>query len=79
MSEAPLPVVVTCGERAVFHLLESSMPAGELTRALALYLGVALPAAAPFWRDAAGERALDPALPIGAQVPPDAEIELRPL
>jgi hypothetical protein len=77
----PLPVIVTCGERAVCHAVDPDLPAGELAAALRLYLGPpgALLApggpVTPVWRAAEGPRPLDPALPLGAQVPPEAEID----
>jgi hypothetical protein len=78
-AEPSLPLVVTCGERAVCHAVDATLPAGELAGVLALYLGSGTPPPSRLvWRSAEGPRALDPALPIGSQVPPDAEIELGP-
>lgn len=80
MSEDPLSVVVTCGERAVCHAVDPRVPAGELVREIALYLGpLAVPRTVPFWRTSEGSHPLDPTIPIGVQVPADAEIDLRPL
>ena len=90
MKDASLSLVVTCGERAVCHVVDSSLPAGELARELALYFSpLALAASAPappctlavsgaelVWRSEGGPRRLDPGAPIGAQVPPEAEIDL---
>lgn len=71
-------MVVTCGERAVCHAIDPRLPAGELARVLALYLGPAAPPPLSLvWRSDDGPRALDPALPIGHQVPPDAEIDFQ--
>lgn len=76
MAEPFLPVVVTCGERSVCHAVDPAMPAGELAAALALYLGATPRVGAPVWRSAEGPRALDPRLPLGSQIPPDAEIDI---
>ena len=68
-------MVVTCGERCVCHAVDPALPAGELAAALALYLG-GVPAGLPVWRSAEGPRLLDPSLPLGSQIPPDAEIDI---
>ena len=78
MSEPSIPVVVTWGERAVCHAVDPGLPAGELARALALYLDQAVPPTGSLvWRSDAGPRPLDLTLPIGMQVPPDAEIDFQ--
>ena len=75
MSEASLALVLTCGERTVCHLVEPSAPVGELRSLVALYFAPhAVPEGPLFARAGEEERVLDPALPIGEQVPPDAEI-----
>jgi len=75
VSEASLTLVLTCGERVVCHLVEPSAPAGELPALVGLYFAPHTVPSGPL-RVRAGEEeiVLDPALPIGQQVPPDAEI-----
>lgn len=75
---ATLPLVVVRGERAVFHLLDPAVLAGELPARLALYfepLGQA--AEGLVWNAHDGPRPLDPDRGIGEQVPPEAEVEIR--
>ena len=75
MSERELPLVVTCGERVICHLVDPDALAGELPAIVALYFAPHAVGEAPLRaRSADGERVLDPALPIGEQVGPDAEI-----
>lgn len=57
------------------HAVDPDLPAGELAAALRLYLGPPGASAAPVWRAAGGPKPLDPALPLGDQVPPEAEID----
>ncbi len=76
MAEPSLAVIVTRGERAVCHTVDPGLPAGELAGALTLYLGAAPAAAVLVWRSESGPRALDPSLPLGEQIPPDAEIDI---
>lgn len=77
MSEGPLALVFTCGERAVCHLVDPAAPAGEVSERVALYFAPAIaPAGALVWRAEGGPRPLDPARPIGEQVPAEAEIEI---
>lgn len=74
-----LPLIVTWGERAVYHAVAPDTPAGELPGLLALYLGDADGAArVPVRIVPEGELPLDPDLPIGGQVDPETEIGLRP-
>jgi hypothetical protein len=77
VSEASLSLLLTNGERVVCHLVEPSTPAGELSALVDLYFAPHPVASGPL-RARAGdlEIRLDPALPIGEQVPPDAEIHL---
>ena len=75
MSESKLTLVLACGERGVCHLIEPEALAGELPGLVDLYFapGTVLPA--PLRARVAGaEIELDPHLPIGDQVAPDAEI-----
>ena len=73
-----LPLVFILGERAVAHAVDPATPAGELPGLLALYLGAAPGSSSSLvCRLPDGERCLDPALAIGEQVEPDAEIDLR--
>jgi hypothetical protein len=75
---ATLPLIVVRGERAVFHLLDPAIPAGELPGRLALYFEPAgLVPARLVWNSVDGPRPLDPGRGIGEQVPPEAEIEIR--
>ena len=77
MRDSSLSLVVTCGERAVCHAVDPAIPAGELVRELALYFSPSVPLAAQLlWRSEGGPRPLDLGAPIGAQVPPEAEIDL---
>lgn len=70
-----LPLVFVVGERAVCHAVDPRCRAGELGPALALYFAPGtLPGDRLAWLREDGPRALDPALPIGDQVPADAEI-----
>lgn len=57
------------------HVVDPDLPAGELAAVLSLYLGLRGDLPGPVWRSATGPRLLDPALPLGAQVPPEAEID----
>lgn len=78
MGAATLPLIVVRGERAVFHLLDPAMPAGELPGRLALYFEPRGSAAAELvWISDDGPRPLDPGRGIGEQVPPEAEVEIR--
>lgn len=79
MSSADLPLVIICGERAVFHLIDPDVPAGELLARFDLYFepGLALGGRA-VWNSSEGSLPLDPGRTIGEQVPADAEIEIRP-
>lgn len=75
MSDASLALVLTCGERVVCHLIQPTALAGELPALVELYFAPHAVAAGPLRARASGaEIELDPALPIGDQVPPDAEI-----
>lgn len=75
MSDAKLALVLACGERTVCHLVEPSALAGELPGLVELYFAPGSVAAGPLRARTAGvEIELDPALPIGDQLPPDAEI-----
>lgn len=78
MGTATLPLIVVRGERAVFHLLDPAVPAGELPGRLALYFepGGRAPARL-VWNSVDGPRPLDPGRGIGDQVPPEAEVEMR--
>jgi len=70
-----LPLVFVRGERAVCHVIDASLPAGEISRAVELYFAPDVsPSGVPLWRSSSGDRPLDPAVAIGAQVPADAEI-----
>lgn len=69
----------TLGERAVCHAVDREATLDEVRASLAVYFLVdeeAVPNAL-IWLSPRGPRKLDPALPIGRQVPRDAEIELR--
>lgn len=78
MTEGSLPLVFTCGERAVCHLVDPAAPARDLEARVALYFAPAVvPAGGLVWRSSDGARPLDPARPIGDQVPAEAEIELQ--
>lgn len=75
MSEASLALVLTCGERVVCHLIEPSALASELPALVELYFAPQAVTPGPLRARSAGEEIeLDPGLPIGEQVPPDAEI-----
>ncbi len=75
MSDAKLALVLACGERMVCHLVEPSALAGELPGLVELYFAPGDVAVGPLRARSAGiDIELDPALPIGDQVPPDAEI-----
>lgn len=66
------------GERAVFHLVDAGLPAGELPARLGLYLEPhRAPADRLIWISPQGPRLLDPRRTIGEQIPPEAEIEIR--
>ncbi|HWC06229.1 MAG TPA: hypothetical protein VG799_03160 [Gemmatimonadota bacterium] len=78
MGAATLPLIFVRGERAVFHVLDPALPAGELPGRLALYFeppGVSR--ARLVWNSDDGPRPLDPGRRIGEQVPPEAEVEIR--
>lgn len=78
MGAATLPLIFVHGERAVFHLLDPSLPVGELPGRLALYFEPAAVARARLvWNSDDGPRPLDPGRGIGEQVPPEAEVEIR--
>ena len=80
MTAATLPLVVLLGERAVCHLVDPDTPAAELPGLLALYLGVSASSLhALARRDGDVLHPLDPALPVGAQLAADAEVELHPV
>lgn len=75
MSETSLVLVLTCGERTVCHLVEPSAPVGQLRDLVALYFAPHPVPDGPLCARARGEElVLDSALPIGEQLPPDAEI-----
>jgi hypothetical protein len=75
VSDSRLSLVLACGERGVSHLVEPGTPAGELTGIVALYFAPAELGPGPLRARVAGvEFELDPRLPIGDQVAPDAEI-----
>ncbi|HET9332781.1 MAG TPA: hypothetical protein VFQ21_04290 [Gemmatimonadota bacterium] len=75
MSDSALPLVVTCGERVICHLVEPTVLAGELPRLVELYFAPhGIGCGAPRARSASAELELDPARPIGEQVAPDSEI-----
>ena len=75
MSETRLTLVLACGERGVCHLIEPESLAGELPGLVELYFAPATVTAGPLRARVAGaEIELDPRLPIGDQVTPDAEI-----
>lgn len=75
MSETRLTLVLACGERGVCHLIEPQALAGELPGLVELYFAPAAVAAGPLRARVAGaDVELDPNLPIGDQVAPDAEI-----
>jgi hypothetical protein len=75
VSETRLTLVLACGERGVCHLIEPQALAGELPALVELYFAPASVAAGPLRARVAGaEVELDPGLPIGDQVAPDAEI-----
>ena len=77
MSETSLPVVLTWRERAVCHAVDPAILAGELVSEMALYFGPAPPAFRLVWRSTEGPRELDPSIPIGAQIQPEAEVDLE--
>lgn len=75
MRESSLALVLACGERVVCHLVEPSALAGELPALVELYFAPHAVASGPLRaRSPEAEIELDPRLPIGDQVPPDAEI-----
>ncbi len=75
MTESRLTLVLACGERGVCHLIEPGALAGELPRLVELYFAPAAVRPGPLRaRISGGEIELDPCLPIGDQVAPDAEI-----
>lgn len=75
MSETRLTLVLACGERGVCHLIEPQALAGELPGLVELYFAPASVAAGPLRvRVGGAEVELDPKLPIGDQVAPEAEI-----
>ena len=75
MSDARLTLVLACGERGVCHLIEPGTPAGDLPGLVELYFAPATMASGPLRARIDGaEIELDPRLPIGDQVAPDAEI-----
>lgn len=75
MSDSALPLVVTCGERVICHLVEPGALAGELPGLVELYFAPhGIGGGPPRARSAGGELVLDPARPIGEQIAPDAEI-----
>jgi hypothetical protein len=75
VSDSALPLVVTCGERVICHLVEPGVLAGELPGLVELYFAPhGIGGGPPRARSAGGELELDPARPIGEQVAPDAEI-----
>lgn len=77
MDPAHIPLVIVEGERAVLHLVEATMPVGEVPARLALYFEPGrAPGARCVWISAEGPRPLDPHRTVGEQVPADAEIEL---
>ncbi|HUP00710.1 MAG TPA: hypothetical protein VM737_04215 [Gemmatimonadota bacterium] len=76
MSGSSLPLVFVMGERAVCHLVDASAPAGDLLAQLPLYLATgSMPTGGWVWSTPLGQRPLDPARPIGEQVPAEAWIE----
>ncbi|HET9581287.1 MAG TPA: hypothetical protein VFP76_00530 [Gemmatimonadota bacterium] len=78
MGAETLPLIFVRGERAVFHLLDPALPAGELPARLALYFEPGAHAPARLvWNSSDGPRPLDPGRGIGDQVPPEAEVEIR--
>lgn len=78
MSDGHLPIVIARGERAVCHVVDPSVTAAEIPSLLALYLGGSANRASRLvWLSEEGPRPLVPELPIGEQVPADAEIELE--
>ena len=75
MSESRLTLFLACGERGVCHLIEPEVLAGELPGLVELYFAPATVAPGPLRARVAGVGIeLDPRLPIGDQVAPDAEI-----
>lgn len=78
MDPAQIPLVIVEGERALLHVVEATLPAGELPARLSLYFESAPPGARSLvWLGSDGPRVLDPDRAIGEQVPPDAELEIR--
>lgn len=79
MTGGSLPLVFAHGERAVCHAVDPGMPAHQLLSLMSLYLAPVPPQpGALVWRSDEGVRPLDPARPIGEQVPADALIEIGP-
>ncbi|MGH7658461.1 MAG: hypothetical protein ACREL6_09510 [Gemmatimonadales bacterium] len=75
MSDARLALMLACGERVVCHLVEPSVLAGELPALVELYFAPHRMTSGPLRARISGaEIELDPMLPIGDQVVPDAEI-----
>ena len=78
MIDSSISLVVTWRERAVCHAVDPTIPAGQLAQELALYFGPSPPIPTRLvWRSAEGPRPLDPGIPIGSQVHPEAEIDLE--
>ena len=77
MSEGSLPLTLTWRDRAVCHAVDPAIPAGALVRELELYFGPPPPAFRLVWRSAEGPRELDPSMPIGVQIQPEAEVDLE--
>jgi hypothetical protein len=75
VSEASLALILTCGERVVCHLIEPTALARELPALVELYFAPQAVAPGPLRaRSGGAEIELDPGLPIGDQIAPDAEI-----
>ena len=80
MSDSALPLVVTCGERVICHLVEPTELAGELPRLVELYFAPhGIGGGVPRARSGDADLELDPARPIGDQVAPHAEIHFPAL
>lgn len=77
MNQATLPLVVRFGERAVCDVVDHDLPAGDVAKQVAFYLAQNLPESATISLEVESERrTLDPALPIGGQVQPHAQLRL---
>ena len=74
MSDSRLTLVLACGERGVCHLIEPEALAGELPGLVELYFAPGTVRGPLRARVAGAEIELDPRLPIGDQVAPEAEI-----